>query len=53
MNIETDIKSGRTPSKFNEDFWNGDYEFLTMHDVNTATFEVGETCEKITDYAIE
>ena len=51
--IETDIKSGRTPSKFNEDYWNGDYDFLTMQDVNTLTFEVGNVTEKITDYAIE
>lgn len=52
-NVETDIKSGRTPSKFNEDYWNGEYNFLTMQDVDTATFEVDETAEKITDYAIE
>ncbi|MDK2920310.1 MAG: type restriction enzyme subunit [Candidatus Petromonas sp.] len=51
--IKTDIKSGRTPSKFNEYYWNGEYEFLTMQDVDTATFEVNETSEKITDYAIE
>lgn len=52
-NVETDIKSGRTPSKFNENYWNGDYDFLTMQDVDTTTFTVGDVSEKITDYAIE
>lgn len=52
-NIKTDIMSGRTPSKFNEDYWDGEYDFLTMQDVDTTTFEVNETVEKITDYAIE
>ena len=53
-NITIDIKSGRTPSRFNEDYWNGDYEFLTMQDVDTFLFRVKDKCEsKITDYAIE
>jgi len=53
-NISTDIKSGRTPSRFNEDYWNGDYDFLTMSDVDTLTFSLKEKCtDKITDYAIE
>lgn len=50
----SDIKSGRTPSKFNEDYWKGDYDFLTMQDVDTDLFCLKNTCEsKITDLAIE
>ncbi len=53
-NVTTDIKSGRTPSRFNENYWNGDYEFLTMSDVNTLTFSLNKECsDKITDFAIE
>lgn len=53
-NVATDIKSGRTPSRFNEDYWNGDYDFLTMSDVDTLTFSLNKECSnKITDYAIE
>lgn len=53
-NIKTDIKSGRTPSKFNEDYWNGKNEFLTMSDVDTLTFSINPKCaDKITDYAVE
>lgn len=51
--VTNQIKSGRTPSKFNEEYWNGDYDFLTMQDVDTSIFIVGETSEKITDVAIE
>jgi len=51
--VTNQIKSGRTPSKFNEEYWNGDYDFLTMQDVDTSIFKVGETSEKITDVAIE
>jgi type I restriction enzyme S subunit len=54
QNVQTDIKSGRTPSRFNEDYWNGEYEFLTMTDVDTLTFSVNSECvDKITDYAVE
>lgn len=54
QNIRTDIKSGRTPSRFNEDYWNGENEFLTMSDVDTLTFSINQECvAKITDYAIE
>lgn len=28
--VSNDIKSGRTPSRFNADYWGGDYEFLTI-----------------------
>ena len=52
--ITRDIKSGRTPSRFNEDYWHGENEFLTMSDVDTLTFSLNKECEdKITDYAIE
>lgn len=51
---ENGIKSGRTPSKFNEQYWNGDFEFLTMQDVDKSIFILKpESSEKITDYAIE
>lgn len=54
QNITTDIKSGRTPSRFNEDYWYGDFDFLTMQDVDTSLFGLNENCEsKITDLAIE
>lgn len=54
QNIETDIKSGRTPSRFNEEYWNGSNEFLTMSDVDTLTFLINSQCsDKITDFAIE
>lgn len=50
----TDIKSGRTPSKFNEDYWNGDNDFLTMQDVDTDLFRLKNNCEsKITNLAVE
>ncbi len=53
-NIQTDIKSGRTPSRFNGTYWNGENEFLTMSDVDTLTFTINPECtNKITDYAIE
>ncbi len=54
QNTITDIKSGRTPSKFNEDYWNGDYDFLTMQDVDTDLFHLNSFCEsKITELAVE
>lgn len=52
--VKTDIKSGRTPSRFNEDYWNGENEFLTMEDVDTLTFSINTKCsDKITNFAIE
>jgi len=54
QNIQTDIKSGRTPSRFNENYWNGENEFLTMSDVDTLTFSINPECtDKITDYAVD
>jgi type I restriction enzyme S subunit len=54
QNVQTGIKSGRTPSRFNEDYWNGKNEFLTMSDVDTLTFSINPECvDKITDYAVE
>lgn len=54
QNVQTGIKSGRTPSRFNEDYWNGENEFLTMSDVDTLTFSINQECvDKITDYAID
>ena len=51
---ESGIKSGRTPSKFNEEYWNGKYEFLTMQDVDKSTYVLRKKCsDHITDYAIE
>ena len=51
---ELDIKSGRTPSKFNLDYWNGEHDFITMSDVNTKLYVLNEdTQEFITDEAIE
>ncbi len=54
QNVQFGIKSGRTPSRFNEEYWNGENEFLTMSDVDTLTFSINPECiDKITDYAIE
>jgi len=48
------IKSGRTPSKFNEDYWNWEYDFLTMQDVDTSMFWLKKECsDKITDFAVK
>ena len=53
-NYETDIKSGRTPSKFRIDYWDGDYDFITLSDVDTDLYILTpDTEEKITDVAIE
>jgi hypothetical protein len=52
--IEQNIKSGRTPSKFDEDYWGGGNEFLTMQDVDTSIFGLkAHVSECITEYAIE
>lgn len=54
QNVSVWIKSGRTPSRFNEEYWNWDYDFLTMQDVDLLTFSINKECvDKITDYAIE
>lgn len=54
-NFVTDIKSGRTPDRFNKDYW--DYEgneFLTMQDIETDIFRLNGKCSNfITDYAVE
>ena len=53
QNVQSDIKSGRTPSRFNQEYWNGNNEFLTMSDVDTLTFSVNRECvDKITDFAV-
>lgn len=52
--FEKDIKSGRTPSRFNEAYWNGEFEFFTMHDIDTMTFTIQKECiDKITEHAIK
>lgn len=53
-NYETDIKSGRTPSKFRGDYWDGDYDFITLSDVDVDLYILNQNIEeKITDTAIE
>jgi restriction endonuclease S subunit len=53
-NVKECIKSGRTPSRYNEDFWNGDYDFFTMQDINKYVYKLEEeSIDKLTDYAIE
>lgn len=53
-NYETDIKSGRTPSKFRVDYWGGDYDFITLADVDTDLYMLNPDAEeKISDVAIE
>lgn len=53
-NYETDIKSGRTPSKFRVDYWDGEYDFITLSDVDTDLYILNpDTEEKITDTAVE
>lgn len=52
--IEYSIKSGRTPSKFNEDYWNGEHDFFTMQDIDTDIYVLNDvSIEQITDYAIK
>jgi restriction endonuclease S subunit len=52
--VSTDIKSGRTPSKYNPDYWLGDIEFLTMQDINTSTYVLmPKVSAHITKYAVE
>lgn len=54
QDVSSWIKSWRTPSKFNEDYWNWEYDFLTMQDVDTLMFWLKEKCEdKITDTALD
>lgn len=53
-NPAIDIKSGRTPSKFNENYWDGDFEFLTMQDIDKTLFTIEKECSnKISEDAIE
>lgn len=53
-NYIDDLQSGRTPSKFNPEYWNGEYDFVTMTDVDTLTYTINdEIQEKITEEAIE
>ena len=53
-NVSTDIKSGRTPSKYNGDYWFGEIEFLTMQDINTNTYVLmPKVSAHITEYAVE
>ena len=50
----TDILSGRTPSKFTPEYWNGEYDFITLADVDTLTYNLNkEIQEKITEEAID
>lgn len=49
----TDIISGRTPSRFIPEYWDGEYDFITMSDVDTTTFSLNKNVEEhITDEAI-
>jgi type I restriction enzyme S subunit len=53
-NKEYDIKSGRTPNTRKNEYWNGNYEFLTMNYIDRDTFEIIPNIdEKISDIAIE
>lgn len=52
-NYESDIKSGTTPSRFNMDYWNGEYDFITLSDVDIITYGLNSSIvDKITDEAI-
>ena len=49
----SDINSGRTPSRFNADYWGSDYEFITMSDVDTNLYKLkSTTIDCITEEAI-
>ena len=53
-NVSTDIKSGRTPSKYNGDYWFGEIEFLTMQDININTYVLmPKVSAHITEYAVK
>ena len=48
-----DINSGRTPSRFNSEYWDGEYEFITMADVDMDIYSIHkESIDSITDDAI-
>ncbi len=48
-----DINSGRTPSRFNSEYWNGEYEFITMADVDTDIYNIHKkSIDSITEDAI-
>lgn len=49
--IERDIKSGRTPSRFEPNYWNGEHEFLTMEDIDGYELKP-QTKHRVTDVAI-
>ena len=52
-NIVNGIKSGRTPSKKRDDYWNGNFDFLVMQDVDTSIFTLKKAVsDKITLKAI-
>lgn len=52
-NYESDIKSGTTPSRFNSDYWNGIYDFITLSDVDLNTYTLNPSIiDKVTDEAI-
>lgn len=48
-----DINSGRTPSRFNPEYWGDDYEFITMSDVDTYLYGLKErSVDCITEDAV-
>lgn len=48
-----DINSGRTPSRFNPEYWGDDYEFITMSDVDTYLYRLKErSVDCITEDAV-
>lgn len=48
-----DINSGRTPSRFNPEYWGNDYEFITMSDVDTYLYGLKEkSIDCITEDAV-
>ncbi|SDG32440.1 Type I restriction modification DNA specificity domain-containing protein [Thermoanaerobacter thermohydrosulfuricus] len=53
-NKEYDIKSGRTPNTQKNEYWNGDYEFLTMNYIDRDIFTIMPNIDdKISDIAVE
>lgn len=48
-----DLQMGKTPSRNNSEYWNGDYKWISIKDISNANKYIYDTKEKITAKAIE
>lgn len=47
------LQMGKTPSRNNSEYWNGDYKWISIKDISNANKYIYDTKEKITAKAIE